>query len=124
MPNRTQHILPVSVMHNEDCALCCVRVPDCSTKATEPQTLDPEPQTLNPRPLICRRKLDYAEFVHFVCAFLTTGKLAFGDVADALVLAAARPDASDEEQAQLDSVVGTTNFANFADYRMHQARRH
>lgn len=64
--------------------------------------------------------LDYMEFVHFILAFLRAGGLEFAQVADALVLAAARPDPSDEEIAQFDTVCASQNFSTFADYRLHQ----
>eukprot|EP00884_Botryococcus_braunii_P017573 jgi/Botrbrau1/449/Bobra.110_2s0096.1 len=66
------------------------------------------------------RMLDYMEFVHFISAFLRAGGLEFSQVADALVLAAARPDPSEEEIAQFDTVCASQNFSTFADYRLHK----
>lgn len=64
------------------------------------------------------RSLDYMEFVHFICAFCHAGNLEFGQVADALILAAARDDPSPEEQQWLEEQLAQLDHVHFDDARM------
>jgi hypothetical protein len=69
----------------------CRRIQPRSVRSSPLQRRPPAQPHPTPHPSPARA-LAYEEFVHFVACFLGSAGLAFEQVADALVLAAARPD--------------------------------
>ena len=67
-----------------------------------------------------RTALDFAQFVHFIAAFLQAGGLEFGQVADALVAAAARPaGAGGDDDVRLAKECEALEGMHYTDRRMH-----